>query len=233
MARLTILAGGSAANPFTLGHYILLNGLRNAKRADQIIWIPTGERNDKKLITSQHRETMTKLGIPNEWTLTSPQITIDFSDVHSDNTPTFLWLRKLQFQYPGAEIRWFTGVDSVAPRREYDGKCEIEARWIQGEELMKQPFLILPREGYPHPGSLLLPENFQVLDIQPSDISSTMVRELIKNGEPFEHLVPEKIAQYIKEHKLYGYQTNGKEMPGVSSFGETYSRTREQERYWL
>lgn len=229
MARLTILAGGSSANPFTLGHYSLLDGLRKASHADQIIWIPTGERNDKRLLTSRHREAMTKLAIPTEWTLTPPRVIVDYSDVYGENTPTFLWIRKLEFQYPGAEIRWFTGIDSVLPRREFGGKCEIEAKWKYAEELMKKSFIILPRAGYPKPSKLFLPENFQVLDIPSVDISSTEVRTLISNCEPFERLVPKKVAQYIKEHNLYGYQSKKKEGLNKSS-PEMHSNLSNRER---
>ena len=35
------------------------------------------------------------------------------------------------------------------------------------------------------------------------ELSSTQIRNMVKNGEDISHLVPEKVAQYIKENKLY------------------------------
>ena len=35
------------------------------------------------------------------------------------------------------------------------------------------------------------------------EISSTEIRDKIKNGEPIDFLVPEEVISYIKEHKLY------------------------------
>ena len=35
------------------------------------------------------------------------------------------------------------------------------------------------------------------------ELSSTQIRNMVKNGEDISHLVPEKVAQYIKENNLY------------------------------
>ena len=42
-----------------------------------------------------------------------------------------------------------------------------------------------------------------LLEFDPIDISSTQIRSNIKNNLPFENLVPNGIAEYIKKHKLY------------------------------
>jgi len=42
--------------------------------------------------------------------------------------------------------------------------------------------------------------------IQAIEESSTHIRRLIAGGELFEHLVPDQVADYIKKHRLYGYE---------------------------
>ena len=79
--------------------------------------------------------------------------------------------------------------------------------WIRGEELMRNwKFLVLPREGYPHPSTLGLPPNFIVLDVKIHNFSSTYIREQIKNGRVFEHMLSHDVVTYIKENKLYGWK---------------------------
>lgn len=216
MAQLTILIGGSAANPFTIGHQTLLSGLRDSfdqHHADMIYWIPSGSREDKKLLDSQHRVSMTMLGIPNEWLYRYPLVRVDFSDVYHKNTSTIDWLDRLNQQFPGADIIWYTGVDSVVPRQDLGGKFEMQTWGPRADELVKNyKFLILPREGYPDPDELHLPENFRTLHIPTVEISSTMVRNFIKEGKPFEHLVPYGVGRYIKAWGLYGYTTSMHEL---------------------
>ena len=46
-------------------------------------------------------------------------------------------------------------------------------------------------------------EQADFLSVQLPNISSTLVRERVKQKKPISHLVPRKIAEYIRAHKLY------------------------------
>ena len=51
-----------------------------------------------------------------------------------------------------------------------------------------------------------LPKNFEVADADFPEVSSTEVRDLLEAGEPFEHLMMPKAAEYLKKNGLYGYK---------------------------
>ena len=202
-----IAVGGSAANPPQIGHQALINALVSCGRFDEVIWIPSGSREDKKWdVDPDHRVAMTELTFPNILRIRSgTTLTIKYDDVYSNNTPTINRLRQLSKDYPDAEIYWYTGVDSIVPKDEFDGRCTIEEVWTEGEELMRNwKFIILPRVGYTMPKNLT--PNFEILDVELPDVSSSEIRELIEQGQPFEHLVTIEVAEYIKRFNLYNYR---------------------------
>lgn len=206
MEKLRIGIGGSAANPPQLGHRHLMESLLNSQRFDEVFWIPSGIRPDKEgFVAPDHRVAMTILTFPTEWLWEGKtKFNIKFSDVYGGNTPTIEVIEQFVKQHPEAEIVWFTGVDSVVPMEKYGGKCEIQAVWIRGEELYRDHhFLVLPRPGYPDPKELNLPDNFEILDIDQLKISSTEVREKIKNGESITGLVTKEVEEYIQRNNLY------------------------------
>ena len=43
-----------------------------------------------------------------------------------------------------------------------------------------------------------------VFDIEPIEVSSSEIRENLKNGRSCKGLISEKTSEYIKENKLYG-----------------------------
>ncbi|HEY4489941.1 MAG TPA: hypothetical protein VJC12_01645 [Candidatus Paceibacterota bacterium] len=205
---LPIAIGGSAANPAILAHRELIGWLLNSGKFSKVIWIISGQRNDKKnLIDPEHRLIITLLTIPTEWFLKKDvDFTISFEDLYKQNTPTIEWLERYKGIYPDNEVIWFTGADSIVKREEFSGLNEIQARWVRGEELFKKwKFLIFPREGYKDPSELMLPENFEIAQVKLKGASSSEVRNRIANGEPFEKFMAKEATEYIKLKKLYGF----------------------------
>lgn len=202
-----IAVGGSAANPPHIGHLALLDVLLKCKLFDVVIWILSGDREDKQyFVTPDDRVAMTELTLPKKWRFRlKTKLIVKYDDVYFKNTPTIIRLNNLKKQYPDAKITWYTGSDSVVPLPDYGNKCEIEAKWHQGKKLMKEwPFLIIRRRGYLCPRNL--PPNFKVLGAEILNIASSDIVERIRRGKKFEHLVTPDVAEYIKAYGLYGYK---------------------------
>jgi nicotinate-nucleotide adenylyltransferase len=206
MEKLRIGIGGSAANPPSLGHKHMVEGLLKSGKFDEIFWIPSGVRPDKEgFVAPDHRVAMTLLTFPTEWLWQGEtKFNIKFNDVYGGNTPTIEVIEQFKKDYPEAEITWFTGVDSVQPLEKFGGKCEMQAFWIRGEELYRNyKFLILPRPGFIDPKLIDLPKNFEIFDEPQLNVTSTEIRKRIKNGESIEGLVTREVEEYIKRNNLY------------------------------
>ena len=210
-----IALGGSAANPPQMSHRRLIESLLTCGDFDQVVWILSGSRSDKKYnIDPNHRVALTELIIDPVWKIKQgPFLTVRYDDVFGVNTPTIEWLEKYQSEYPDAKLFWYTGADSIIPNPDWNGKCQIEKFWTRGRELMKNwSFLVVPRKGYLDPEKLRssLPSNFnyRVLNIDLPDIASSQIRQHIKSGKPIDELVNKHWinspqARYIKKFELY------------------------------
>ena len=81
-----------------------------------------------------------------------------------------------------------------------DGFTSIKERVIGPDE----KFVIIKRSGYDFPEELTTSNNLVILDEEIGGISSTKIREMVKNSnEGYKKLIPEKIASYIEEKGLY------------------------------
>lgn len=99
---------------------------------------------------------------------------------------TYKTLELLQKQYPNDEFSLIVGSDVALSIKNWENSS-----WI----LQNFQLIIVQRPGY----------NFNVqVDIEDSiDISSTQIRNLVKEGLPINHLVHPGVEEIIKGAKLY------------------------------
>lgn len=94
-----------------------------------------------------------------------------------------------------SEVYWIIGSDILGEFH----------RWDRAAELFKEAeFLVFPRDPYHIPSDI--PEEFKVIrkpDLITSSISSTVLRERLKQGLSIEKFVPKPVNNYIVEHSLY------------------------------
>ena len=96
-------------------------------------------------------------------------------------------LRALSKQYPEDQFVFICGMDSLQglPRwREYQSI-------LDGYEV-----LVFPRKGYDG-GELLNHPHVKVLETPVIEVSSTFIRNCIKEGKDVRHFMPEKAYQYL------------------------------------
>ncbi len=97
----------------------------------------------------------------------------------------------LRSRHPGVEFSWVIGSDLLG---------ELH-RWSRWEELRASlSFVVLGRGEEVDAVSLPAGGRFEVRDFQLPDVSSTGVRDRIRDGVDFRHLVPAAVFDYLCAH---------------------------------
>jgi nicotinic acid mononucleotide adenylyltransferase len=203
-----IAFAGSATNPSHLGHALLLRIVLFLGWYDLVIWHPSGFSDYKpNLLAGIHRQQMAHLAFPQNW-IFQPQpgqakLLLDLSATMTEDVPTALRFLMLHQQYPGAEITFITGSDSITPGE--DGSLPI-LNWHYPEILLQEKILVIPRSGFALPqDGIQLPSSISWLDRKAMpDVRSSRIREMIARGDPtWKRLVNSKVRKYIELHNLY------------------------------
>ena len=109
--------------------------------------------------------------------------------------PSYTWktLRALNKDFPQHEFALIIGGDNWVRF----------PRWAHSEEILaNHNIYIYPREDSDI-NEALLPENVHLVHTPKINITSTMLREMVKNGNDISAYVPEVVAKTIAEKKYY------------------------------
>ena len=109
--------------------------------------------------------------------------------------PSYTWktLRALKKDFPQHEFSLIIGGDNWVRF----------PRWAHSEEILaNHNIYIYPREDSDI-NEALLPENVHLVHTPKINITSTMLREMVKNGNDISEYVPEVVAKTIAEKKYY------------------------------
>lgn len=178
-------------NPIHNGHLIIAKHIINTTLIKQV-WLIVSPHNPLKkssqLLNEYHRLHLVKLAIEGEndlkvsnieFNLPKPSYTIDT-------------LTHLKEKYPSYRFSVIMGSDSF---------CNIE-KWKNYQTLLANyELLIYKRPGFDitetHNATLT------ILDAPLLEISSTRIRELIKNKKSFRYLVPDIVKEEIERNSYY------------------------------
>jgi nicotinate-nucleotide adenylyltransferase len=183
---------GGSFDPIHLGHLILVEQCRDQAKLDQVLLIPAPRpphKVNKAAASFADRMEMLKLAIARQ-----PAFQIDTCEADRPGLSyTVDTLKYLHQRDPGNEWFLILGGDSV---RDFE-------TWRDPEGIAKlATLLIVDRPGTEgvHPPKYC---QFQRIISPLIDISSTNIRERVKNGQSIRYLVPENVAEFIAKEKLY------------------------------
>lgn len=208
---------GGSFNPPHLGHALVVSEFLESGLTDEIWLLPTGNHAfGKDLIESHHRLAMSKLlvgyieknlrstiyDLRSKIKVCSIEIDLNLSGKTID---TLLALKentdyldeKMLTDHSSlfsAHYSFLIGSDQLTHFK----------NWSNWENLLtKMPFWVYERAGYPIENLLPGMKLFDTQDKTITNISSTQVRNKIKNSHASSLLLPDSIISYIKEHHLY------------------------------
>lgn len=178
---------GGAFNPPHLAHVHMAIQALDFAGFDEIWFLPNyGQQPPKPDVASvEDRLAMTAM-------ITLPKTNVSTLEIDhklSGNTIELLPLLPKEHAYT-----FIMGADWLSSFQEWGNWQEL---------ILKLPFLIFPRAGFPNEP---LYENMTVFShplLMVNDISATKIRERIKLGLSIDAFVPEGVAAYIKEKGLY------------------------------
>ena len=195
MAKKIGIFGGSF-NPPHIAHLIIAESIRDQFSLDQILWIPNYIPPHKKTAGAgdvQHRLRMVELAIEHD-----PLFSISTIELERKGTSyTLDTVRSLQHDNPAVHYYLIIGGDSL---RDF-------MSWHKPLEIIDNVPLIVYNRTENNIHHLNLPSTVQrrisFASAPLLDLSSSLIRRYVANGNSIRYLVPEKVYSYIQEHDLY------------------------------
>ncbi|MBQ3145302.1 MAG: nicotinate (nicotinamide) nucleotide adenylyltransferase [Clostridia bacterium] len=201
MNKKVIAIFGGSFNPPINSHITFAKQIiEKCSNVEKLIFVPVSTKYQKsKLASDEHRYNMLKIICENEDKLEASNIEL----IQERQLYTIETLDLLNEQYGERYEMWFVmGTDNLK---------EIET-WRESERLLEEyKILVLERENDKleniiKDSKLLTKYKDSLIKIDGIDkifLSSTMIRDKIKNGEDVEEFIDEDVFEYIKENKLY------------------------------
>ncbi|NMW85582.1 nicotinate-nucleotide adenylyltransferase [Peptoniphilus sp. AGMB00490] len=191
---------GGTFNPIHYGHLMICEYLKEELNLDKVIFIPTGSPPHKDLyVSAKDRYEMVKLAI-------SSNPSFEISNIETNRVKlsyTVDTVKELKKIYKEEKLYFLIGLDTL---------FELKT-WKKIEELSKEiEFVVALRPKYIDIEEInrelkFLQENYntkvKIIHTPLYEISSTELRERIKDKKSVKYLIPEKVVNYIKESGFY------------------------------
>ena len=193
MNKYNVCVYSGSFNPIHNGHIALAEYLVDRQIVDEV-WVIITPQNPLKpsntLINDNLRLQMARLALEGR-----KGIVVSDVEIHLPKPSyTIDTLRFLQSQYPLYGFCLLIGQDNVA----------IFDKWKSYRQILHDfRVLVYPRNVATTTEHLKYPEMQLLTDAPTVDISSTDIRSRVKSGLPITGLLPDAVAEFIAEHRLY------------------------------
>lgn len=191
---------GGSFNPIHYGHLMICEYIKEEMGLDKVIFIPTGNPPHKDLeLSAEDRYEMVRLAI-------SPNPDFEISDIETTRVKksyTVDTIRELKKIYKEEKLYFLIGLDSLFQLK----------TWMKIGDLSQEiEFVVALRPGYLDREEVnkeidFLRENFgtkiNLIKTPLYEISSTDLRDRIREGKSLRYLIPKKVLDYIEESGFY------------------------------
>lgn len=191
-----ILIFGGTFNPIHNGHLILSEHCINEEGFDKVVFVPTMNPYYKDTLDFDTRLKMLKMAIKDNDKFAYSSI----EKRYNLEGKLYLILEKIS-KLSDDDITILIGSDSL---------MNLDWWYKIDEILKKYKVLVLKRDDEDEAIAMKIAEykekygaDIKVLDNKRIEISSSMIREMIKNGKSIKYLVRDDVEKFIRDEKLY------------------------------
>lgn len=195
-----IIVFGGCFNPPLNSHFSLVEQMiAEYPEIEKIMFVPVNSQYEKMdLIENEHRYHMLKTVCDKNKKFEVSRIEIN----SKRQLYTVETLHRLQEEYKEYEIAFLTGSDNL----------KTLDTWKKADELTKDFKIYILERDNDNMEEIIQNNTFlrnhrqsfiKAKDTIKSNLSSTFVREKIKNGKSIRYLTPDEVITYIEKHQLY------------------------------
>ncbi|NLL81480.1 MAG: nicotinate-nucleotide adenylyltransferase [Tissierellia bacterium] len=192
---------GGTFNPIHMGHLIISEHIRQVFPLDKVIFIPSSDpphKDQENLIPAYNRYEMTRLAIQS-----NPCFEIsDIELKREGKSYTFDTIHAIKNEMPLDELYFIIGADilyELNTWKDISGIFKKIKFILVGRNRIEDHKIIKKIEEYNkgYNSSIYYIKGPHI------EISSTLIRELVKEGKSIKYLVPKEVEGYIIENNLY------------------------------
>jgi nicotinate-nucleotide adenylyltransferase len=180
---------GGSFDPIHLGHLAAAEFALSNTDLDRVVFVPVGKPWQKPAPIASATDRMNMLNLAIE--------------EHASYSSWDYEITNNQTSYMIDTVHEFISLNSNLPLSLILGADAAQSlpTWHRFEELIQKiDVIVLARENQERPS---LDFAFQFLQMPLIEVSSSQVRDLVLKDENIDKLVPEKVKDYIFDHKLY------------------------------